>query len=40
VVAESATLEDAAHRLGINVTTLWRRRKRYGLDSPHNLPRS
>jgi len=32
VVANSPTLEDAAHRLGINVTTLWRRRKRYGLD--------
>lgn len=39
VMAESPTLETAAHRLGINVTTLWRRRKRYGLD-PTNLPRS
>ena len=40
VVANSPTLEDAAHRLGINVTTLWRRRKRYGLDSSPNVPRS
>jgi len=31
-LAESATLEEAAARLGINVTTLWRRRKRYHLD--------
>jgi NtrC-family two-component system response regulator AlgB len=31
-LAESATLEDAAARLGINVTTLWRKRKRYGID--------
>jgi NtrC-family two-component system response regulator AlgB len=31
VLAESATLEQAAARLGIGVTTLWRRRKRYGL---------
>ncbi len=29
---ESATLEEAAARLGINVTTLWRKRKRWGLD--------
>src|SRR5262249_35641332 len=28
---ECATLEDAANRLGINPTTLWRKRKRYGL---------
>src|SRR5262249_19652327 len=28
---ECATLEDAANRLGINATTLWRKRKRYGL---------
>ena len=31
-LAESATLEEAAARLGINVTTLWRRRKRYHID--------
>ncbi len=31
-LAESATLEEAAARLGINVTTLWRKRKRYGID--------
>jgi NtrC-family two-component system response regulator AlgB len=33
VIAENPTLESAAHKLGINVATLWRRRKRYGLDS-------
>jgi NtrC-family two-component system response regulator AlgB len=33
VMAESPTLEGAAHKLGINVSTLWRRRKRYGLSS-------
>jgi NtrC-family two-component system response regulator AlgB len=32
VLAESTTLEEAAARLGINPTTLWRKRKRYGLD--------
>jgi NtrC-family two-component system response regulator AlgB len=32
VLAESATLEDAAARLGINPTTLWRKRKRYGIE--------
>jgi NtrC-family two-component system response regulator AlgB len=32
VLAESPTLEDAAARLGINPTTLWRRRKRYGIE--------
>jgi NtrC-family two-component system response regulator AlgB len=32
VLAESATLEEAAATLGINVTTLWRKRKRYKLD--------
>jgi NtrC-family two-component system response regulator AlgB len=32
VLADSATLEEAAARLGINPTTLWRMRKRWGLD--------
>lgn len=32
VLAESATLDEAAVRLGINVTTLWRKRKRYGIE--------
>jgi two-component system, NtrC family, response regulator AlgB len=32
VLAEAATLEDAAARLGINSTTLWRKRKRYGIE--------
>jgi NtrC-family two-component system response regulator AlgB len=32
VLAESSTLEEAAATLGINVTTLWRKRKRYKLD--------
>src|SRR5206468_8669922 len=32
VLAESATLDEAAARLGINVTTLWRKRKRYGIE--------
>ncbi|MFN8545328.1 MAG: sigma-54 dependent transcriptional regulator [Candidatus Binatia bacterium] len=32
VLAESATLEEAATRLGINPTTLWRKRKRWGID--------
>src|SRR5262245_1900648 len=31
VLAESATLEQAATRLGIDSTTLWRKRKRWGL---------
>ena len=31
-LAESTTLEEAAARLGINVTTLWRKRKRYRID--------
>jgi NtrC-family two-component system response regulator AlgB len=30
VLADSGTLEEAAARLGINPTTLWRKRKRYG----------
>jgi two-component system, NtrC family, response regulator AlgB len=32
VLRESGTLEQAAATLGINVTTLWRKRKRYNLD--------
>jgi NtrC-family two-component system response regulator AlgB len=32
VLAECPTLEEAAARLGINATTLWRKRKRWGLD--------
>jgi NtrC-family two-component system response regulator AlgB len=32
VIASSASLEDAAARLGIDPTTLWRKRKRWGLD--------
>jgi NtrC-family two-component system response regulator AlgB len=32
VLADSSTLEDAAARLGIDPTTLWRKRKRYGLE--------
>jgi NtrC-family two-component system response regulator AlgB len=32
VLSESPTLEDAAQALGINVSTLWRKRKRYKLD--------
>jgi NtrC-family two-component system response regulator AlgB len=32
VLAQSATLEEAAATLGINVTTLWRKRRRYGID--------
>jgi NtrC-family two-component system response regulator AlgB len=32
VLADSATLEEAAARLGINSTTLWRKRKRYGIE--------
>jgi two-component system, NtrC family, response regulator AlgB len=31
VMAESPTLEQAAAKLGINVTTLWRKRRQYGL---------
>jgi NtrC-family two-component system response regulator AlgB len=32
VLVESPTLQDAAETLGINATTLWRKRKRYHLD--------
>lgn len=32
VLAECSTLDEAAARLGINATTLWRKRKRYGID--------
>ncbi len=32
VLTQSATLEEAAATLGINVTTLWRKRKRYGIE--------
>jgi len=32
VVAGSETLEKAAEKLGISITTLWRKRKRYGID--------
>lgn len=32
VLADSTTLEEAAARLGINATTLWRKRKRYGIE--------
>ncbi len=31
ILAESPTLEEAATRLGINPTTLWRKRRRWGL---------
>jgi NtrC-family two-component system response regulator AlgB len=32
VLAETPTLEDVAARLGIDPSTLWRKRKRYGID--------
>ena len=32
VLAETDTLEEAASRLGINTTTLWRMRRRWGLE--------
>jgi NtrC-family two-component system response regulator AlgB len=31
VLAKSATLGEAAKRLGIDMATLWRKRKRWGL---------
>jgi NtrC-family two-component system response regulator AlgB len=31
VLAKSGTYEEAAELLGINLTTLWRKRKRWGL---------
>lgn len=33
VLARSVTLEEAATRLGINPSTLWRKRRRYGLEN-------
>jgi NtrC-family two-component system response regulator AlgB len=33
VLEDSPTLEDAAATLGINASTLWRKRKRYGLET-------
>jgi len=39
VMADSPTLEVAASKLGINVSTLWRRRKRYRLDTPADASR-
>ena|SRR5215469_2170200 len=32
VIAEARTLTEAASKLGIHSTTLWRKRKRYGLE--------
>ncbi|MGH7842395.1 MAG: helix-turn-helix domain-containing protein [Candidatus Binataceae bacterium] len=32
VLTQSATLEEAAATLGINVTTLWRKRRRYRIE--------
>jgi two-component system, NtrC family, response regulator AlgB len=32
VLADSGTLEEAAARLGINATTLWRKRRRWGIE--------
>lgn len=32
VLADAETLEEAAARLGINPTTLWRKRRRYGIE--------
>jgi len=38
VLAETPTLEEAAAILGINTSTLWRKRKRYRLDERHSEP--
>ena len=38
VLAETPTLEEAAAVLGINTSTLWRKRKRYRLDERHPDP--
>ena len=38
VISESATIREAASRLGIAGTTLWRKRKRYGLGSEQKSP--
>jgi NtrC-family two-component system response regulator AlgB len=32
VLEQAVTLEEAAEMLGINVATLWRKRRRYGID--------
>jgi len=32
VLSDSSTLEEAAATLGINITTLWRKRKRFGIE--------
>jgi NtrC-family two-component system response regulator AlgB len=36
---ESSTLGEAAARLGIDPATLWRKRKRYGLERPRGHDR-
>jgi DNA-binding protein Fis len=32
VLEQAMTLEEAAEMLGINVATLWRKRRRYGME--------